>query len=185
MRKIIRIAVLLSVLFTVGSLNADNTDPTMDKLIVHGKNFAFAVKEPKGWLGDIDNAYRFKANIIFYPKNKVRPDTIVRIRVNQKVDENTAEDLKYDMEQYRKKFEDIQFRDLNVSNRVHEVFPKLFYMPDKFYAYVTYINPGLGKKMIFSVAMNIQKRVATEEEFKAYSAIVESIWLMTENVKMK
>jgi len=158
-----------------------------NSLIVYGSDFAFQVKEPKNWKGDIDNASKFGANIIFY-QGKLASNSnsaIISIRVNSKVDENTADDLAYDMKQYKAQYKDIKFKDISVLHPSYRVFPKLFYRPELFYEYVTYLNPGEKIKKIISASMHIQKREATSDELMAYKNLIQSISFLTDNISVE
>jgi hypothetical protein len=46
--------------------HAAAAEPKLDNLIVYGKGFAFAAKEPPGWKANAENASRLAANIAFY-----------------------------------------------------------------------------------------------------------------------
>ena len=156
-----------------------------DELIVYGDGFSFVVSEPANWTGDSSNAIKLNANIIFYTKQRSENPAIIRVRVNSKLDENTNEDLNYDMEQYKTKYPEINFKNISVTHPRYSVYPKLFYIPNDFYEYVTYINPGPDFNKMFSVSMNIQKREATEDEFNAYKKVIESLLFITEDVNIE
>ena len=79
-------------------------------LIVYGTNWAFAVGEPHGWVGDTQSAKLSHANIIFHRQGESAPDVAagIRVVVATKVDEDTTEDLAYDMNEYRKRYPAVQ-----------------------------------------------------------------------------
>ncbi len=149
----------------------------MDNLIIYGDNFMVSAKEPNSWKGDSTNASAYHANLVFYRNNETiqNAKTVIRILIADKTDENTIEDLKYDMESYRKQYPKVQFKDIPVKHHGYQTFPKLFYVADSFYEYVTYLNPGTKHRYNISVSMNIQKTEATKEDMQAYSSIIESI----------
>jgi hypothetical protein len=160
--------------------------PKLNSLIVYGDGFAFGVKEPDGWRGDTDAiASKFHVNVVFSPVDKSgSPDVTIRVRASKKVDENTIEDLNYDMDSYKKDFPNAQFQDLNVAHGEYKTFSKLVFVPDKFYEYVAYLNPGRGRPFILSVAMSTHKRPASQEELKAYEDILKSLaWLSAPGFK--
>jgi hypothetical protein len=152
----------------------------LDRLLVYGDGFIFGVKEPDGWKADINNAAKLDANILFYRSNESFSNhgSFIYIRINKKVDENVGEDLKYDMKQYSDKYPKIQFGDISVSHASFALYAKLFYEPNKFYEYVTYINPGRGKPITVSATMNVQKQEASAEELTAYKQVVSSLILI-------
>jgi hypothetical protein len=160
--------------------------PPLNSLIVYGEGFAFGVKEPQGWVGDTQNSHNFDANIIFYKKSETAENAkaLIRILVAKKADENTKADLEYDMEGYKSKYSNIKFKDIDVSHPTYKTFPKLFFVPDTFFEYVVYINPGEGVPQLYSVSMNKQKKEATNEELEAFRSIVRSILMISKDLKI-
>lgn len=154
--------------------------PKLNSLIVYGEGFAFGVREPDGWHGDTDElARKYHVNVVFSPASGSGEDDVtIRVRLNKKVDENTIEDLNYDLKGYREEFPAAQFQDLSVAHAEFKTFSKLVFIPGKFYEYIAYLNPGAGRPFIFSVAMSAGKKPATDEELKAYQAVLGSlVWL--------
>lgn len=178
-----RAVVFLLAALAISGIPAERLDAAESMtagMIVYGDDWAFAVKEPKGWTGDTRNAVKLNANAIYYRSTETfnTMSTIIMVRVFSKIDENTANDLANDMELYRLRFPKVKFEDLKVSHPTYRIFPKLFYVPDNFYEYVVYLNPGGTYKHAVSVAMNIQKRRATEKELKVFQKIVGTIIFM-------
>ena len=173
---------LLTCLLTQTSFAGDvpHAEKKLDSLLVYGQGFVFSVKEPEGWRGDTENAARFSANIIFYPSSQPlgRAKSIIRVSVANKTDENINEDLAHDMNEYRAKYPNIAFKNLAISHPEYKVFPKLFSVPDCFYEYVAYVNPGHSKKLMFSVSMNKQKMEASAFELDAYQKIIASLQML-------
>lgn len=95
-----------------------------------------------------------------------------------KVDDNTQEDLSHDMNGYKDQYGGIQFEDISVTHPSYRTFPKLFTVPGQFYEYVAYVNPGPGKKQMFSVSMNKQKTEATPHELNTFQEIIASLRLL-------
>jgi len=97
--------------------NAQQTQKLTD-LVVYGEGFCFGVKEPDGWRGDTDKvASKYQVNVVFLPSElSAGNDLTIRVRVNRKVDENTIEDLNYDLQGYRKDYPSAQFSDLNITH---------------------------------------------------------------------
>jgi len=92
------------------------------------------------------------------------------VRVNSKTDENTLEDLKADMRQYKQRYPKVQFAALDVTHAEYKTYTKLFAFPDDFYNYVAYINPGSG--FTLSVSMAKEKAPASQGELAAYANVV-------------
>ena len=152
----------------------------LNNMLVFGHGFAFGVQEPDGWHGDTDEiAKKYQANVVFQSQSEpAKDDVTIRVRVNNKVDENTIEDLNYDMDRYKKDFPNVQFSDLNVTHPEYETHARTAFVPNDFYEYVAYLNPGAGKQFILSVAMSKKSEPASDEELKAYEAVLKSIvWL--------
>jgi hypothetical protein len=103
---------------------------------------------------------------------------LIRIRVNPKQDENTAADLEEDIRGYRTQYPTVQFKNLAVRNPTYQCWARVFYVPGEFYEYVTYVNPGPNKLVLFSVSMNSQKSEATTKELEAYKSAVQSLTLL-------
>jgi predicted 2-oxoglutarate/Fe(II)-dependent dioxygenase YbiX len=99
----------------------------------------------------------------------------IRVRANEKVDENTTEDLKLDMEQYKKEHPKVQFAALDIVHPEYKTYPKLFFFPDDFYDYVAYVNPGASFRFTFSISMTKEKSPATEDELAAYTKVLKSL----------
>jgi hypothetical protein len=156
------------------------SSPKLKNLIVYGDGFAFGVKEPNGWQGDTGKiAARYDVNVVFQsPGEPPESDVTIRVRINKKVDENTIEDLNYDMEGYKQHFPGVQFSDLNLAHAEYKTFARVAFVPNQFYEYVAYLNPGPGKRFILSVAMSKKGAPASESELKAYETVLKSIaWL--------
>jgi len=152
----------------------------LDQLLVYGDNFLFSVKEPTGWQGDTATAEKFQSNVVLHEATQPVDslDGLIRVRLNDKTDENISEDMEADIRSYRAEYPKIQFRDVAIKNPAYPAVAKVFYVPGKFYEYVTYMNPGLGKPFIFSVSMNSQKSEATAKQLAAYESTLASLKLL-------
>jgi len=169
----VRLACLIA-LFVSGAVQAQQK---LDSLLVYGDNFIFSFKEPDGWVTDTEHATEYQANALLYPKSQSwqNADGMIRIRVNGKTDENVEKDVAADMSDYRQHFATIQFRDIAVSHPTCHVFPKVFFVKNTFYEYVTYVNPGPQSALMFSVSMNKQKTEATQSELTAFQKVISSL----------
>lgn len=179
MRIILKIIFVFLIFNT--KLFGQTTDSTkMKSLIVYGDDFSFSVKEPNNWIGDIDNASKYYSNIVFYKsiKDLNNGGALIQVLIFKKQDENTIEDLKYDVDKYKKKYTDIKEKDIQIVHKDYQCFSKIVLVEKKFTQYISYINPGEKYKNGFSVSMNISKRDATEDERQAFEKIIESLWMM-------
>jgi len=165
---------------SVSGVVSQEPTPTdkLDRLIVYGDDFAFSVKQPKHWNADTgDLAREYDVNIVFTPVHN-EEKTNIRVRVNSKIDEDTAKDLNYDMKQYKKNFPNCKFAELSLKHPKYKTFAKLVYEPSTFFEYVAYINPGPNSKFAYSVALSRMSRPATAEEFEAFETVLKSLqWL--------
>jgi hypothetical protein len=155
-----------------------------DALLVYGEGFAFSVKEPRGWRGDIEAAQKYGANIVFFPEaaESRSANVTIRLRVSQKVDENTAADLEADRDAYRREHPQVQFGELRSRHLRYETFSALFYQPGTFYEYVSYLNPGPKYGIILSVAMSKVRSSATESELEAYEMVLDSVTVVSDSL---
>jgi hypothetical protein len=123
----------------------------LDQLLVYGDNFIFSVKEPPGWKGDTTSAAKFQSNVILHETGQP-PESfsgLIRIRLNDKADENTSADLEEDMRGYKAQYPKIQFKDLAMKNPRYLCLAKVFYVPGEFYEYLAYVNPGQESPFFF------------------------------------
>jgi hypothetical protein len=166
------VLIILPLLVTAG--DAQNT---VNRLIQFGDGYRFGVTEPDTWVGDTRDAGKYSADIIFYRKGQDTrsPYGLIRVRVGKKVDKNTAEDLAYDMKGYKEQFPDVQFAELPVTHRQYRCFSKLFFVPNQFHEYVTYVNPGPSAHYLLSISLSTQSEAASEEELAAYETVVSSL----------
>jgi hypothetical protein len=163
--------------FTDAQTSTPASKDKLDRLIVSGDGFAFGVKEPDQWSADTGElARKYHVNIVFAPGNAGQAkDVTIRVRLNSKVDENTIEDLIYDMSQYKKEYPKAEFKDLSVTHPEYKTFAKLVYVPHQFYEYVAYVNPDPVSKFTFSVAMSKKSEPATPDEVKAFESVLKSL----------
>jgi len=175
-----RIRTLLALVLAAVVCSPVGTGAPLDRLLIYGDGFSFAVAEPPGWRGSIEEAERLSSNVVFYRRGESADAAIalVRVRVNDKTDENIAADLQADMDGYRTQYPKIEFRELAVAHPTYAAVAKLFTMPGQFYEYVAYVNPGPGKSWIFGASMNKQRSEATKEELAAFKAVVASLELL-------
>jgi hypothetical protein len=172
MRAISQLFILFAMLLETGAQAADR----LDNLLIQGENFSISVKEPMGWQGD-SNTSADHGNLVLHRMNESHQNAkaVIRVLVANKTDENTIEDLKYDMASYRKQYPKVQFKDISVKHPEYSTYPKLFYVDTDFYEYVTYLNPGKSYPYIICVSMNLKKKEASKEDIEAYSSVIESL----------
>jgi len=164
--------------FTICGQTNDNEK--MSGLIIYGDGFMFSVDEPDGWKGDIENANEYFSNVIFFKSDEGLKNAIALIQVSifTKHDEKTEKDLRFDVETYKQKYTNLKQQDFSVTHVEYKCYSKLMYVEEEFYQYTVYINPGTKFKSGLSVAMNIPKRPATENELKTFQQIITSLKML-------
>ena len=150
-----------------------------DRIIVHGDGFTFGVKEPPAWRADLVHAPRFGAHVLFYQtKHALRGNaTLIMVRVSRNAANDAAHDLQSDMDDYRRRFGGVAFRDLAVSHPEYACVAKELAVENLFHEYLTYLSPGRGRTERFAAALNTEA-AASAAELEAYRAIVESLGLV-------
>src|SRR2546422_8728470 len=129
-----------------------------DRVIVHGDGFTFGVKEPPAWRADLGHAPRFGAHVLFYQtKHALRGGaTLIMVRLSTSAANDAAQDLQSDMDDYRRRFGGVAFRDLEVSNPEYACVANDFAVESLFHDYLTYVRPGRGRTERFSVALKTE-----------------------------
>jgi len=153
-------------------------EPKRHVLDVSGEGFAFAVKEPPGWFADTTIAREFGANVIFYPAAgdpHSAGTPVIRVLVVTKISEDTGADLKNHIDHYRSRYRNVEFRDSAATHPRYRAYAKRFCVPGKFCEYVTYLNPGPGSRLLFSVTLNRPGQPATSLELAGYTKVVASL----------
>jgi hypothetical protein len=186
--RILAAILTAALLVSIATAQSDNSPApkNIDTLLVYGDGFLFSVKEPDGWHCVCDEqASQYNVNAIVLPSDEQSRahHVAIKVRVNQKSDENTIEDLKADMQQYRRKYPKVQFADLSVAHPEYKTCAKLFLFPNDFYDYVAYVNPGPRTWFTLSVSMSKEKVPATKAELAAYEKVLQSLNVFTKDVK--
>lgn len=172
---------LLSAIYTQNSYGQSNEIKNDRNLIVYGDGFIFGLTEPVGWKGDIANAREFYSNIIFYKNDEVLENASAIIQVSSfgKQDEKTNKDLQYDINSYQQQYKNLKLQKFSAIHKEYKCYSKMMYVENEFYQYTVYVNPGPEYSSGLSVAMNIQKRAATEIELSAFQQIIASLAMLS------
>src|SRR5271155_3896418 len=90
----------------------------LDQLLVYGDNFLFSVKEPAGWKGDTATAENFQSNVVLHEATQPIESLagLIRVRLNDKTDENISADMEDDIRTYKAQSPKIRFRDIAIKN---------------------------------------------------------------------
>ncbi|MDH4164451.1 MAG: hypothetical protein OEW15_17445 [Nitrospirota bacterium] len=194
MRKIFALLVFfISIAFAAPAAYAeipglpDEQERKAGPLVVFSDDLIFSVKEPEGWTGDIENAPKLSAGVVLYRSSETieKHTTLIAIRISRKVDENTAEDLAHDMQQYRSLYPDVEFLTLKTPHPSYRTYAKLFAIKNSSYQYVSYVNPGRESPYLFIVTMGSLKKKAAEADLKAFQQIVGTLDFLEAKPKHK
>jgi hypothetical protein len=94
---------VLTAVFLAASFHADGqSTESFNSLFVYGHGYAFQVREPEGWRGDIKRiAAQHAVDAIFLPFSGIHSgDVSIRVKVTRKIDDNTIEDMNHDLQFY-------------------------------------------------------------------------------------
>ena len=178
MNKLFKIFVLFVLsLTTMTSFGQTKDTSKMEVLMVYGDSFIFSIKEPNGWIGDTKMAKKYYSKIVFYTSisDFNNGGALIQVLNFYKQDEQTENDLIYDINSYKKDYKNLLEQELMVEHKDYKCFSKLIYVTNSFYQYIVYVNPGQKYKSGITVSMNISKRPAREDELKAFREIVSSL----------
>ncbi len=151
-----------------------------DRVVVHGDGFAFGVKEPPAWRADLGHAGRFGAHVLFYQsRHALRGGApLIKVRLTKTSSGDAAGELQRDMDDYRKRFSSVAFRELDVTHPEYRCVAKEFTVEELFHEYLTYVNPGPRRPERFAAVLDTEG-AASPAELEAYRAIVGSLLLLS------
>ncbi len=152
-----------------------------EQIIVETDEYQYSLLAPQHWASDMENAADILCDVAFFPdtfsiESAVESgEPIIQVTAFEKQDENTIEDLNYDLTQYKKEYAGVKFAVLNIKHPSYKTYSKLASEEGVFYQYLTYINAGSNFPNAISVAMNTAEHPATEAQIKAFEAVVASL----------
>ena len=126
------------------------------------------------------NARDFDAEMVLYMNNDSvnKGGALVQLVSFPKADEETGEDLKADIEQYKGNFPELVEEDFSTQHPAYGCFARCLYVEGDFYQYLVYVNPGANFKRGVSLALNTSKRRPTDEELRGFRQIVYSFVML-------
>src|SRR2546425_2180239 len=136
-----------------------------NRVIVHGDGFTFGVKEPPAWRADLGHAPRFGAHVLFYQtKHALRGGaTLIMVRLSTSAANDAAQDLQSDMDDYRRRFGGVAFRDLPGSHPEYACGAKEVAVASLFHEDPTYVSPRRGRAERFAAALHTQAAASAAE----------------------
>ena len=155
-------------------------EPSADHVVVRGDGVAFGVRPPPAWRADRGHASRFGAHVLFYQNRHALKGnaTLILVRLNRNATSDPGAELQRDMEDYRKRFAEVAFRDLEVSHPEYRCVAKEFTVEKLFHEYVTYVSPGARRPERFAAALDTEA-AASPAELEAYRAVIGSLVLLS------
>lgn len=165
-----------------------NDSLDMNSGIVYGKDHAFSITAPKGWVLDNQSGVNQGLHAVFYPKEGSWDKLVSVMYVNtthKDVEGNeTIEKLiSHDVSQFKKNSPSIEIEDspsiVTFDNK--EVIIKKFF-DDKNYEAVGYLDE---KKIIVILVLTSRDEQDFEESLSAFEELVKSYYLISEDVEIK
>jgi hypothetical protein len=154
---------------------------TKERVVIENDEYQYSLLAPKDWDSDMENAADIMCDVAFFPdtfslESAVESgEPIIQVTAFEKQDENTVEDLNFDLEQYKKEYAGVKFAAITIKHPSYKTYSKLASVEGVFYQYLTYINAGTNFANAISVAMNTAEHPATEAQIKAFEAVVASL----------
>ncbi len=154
---------------------------TTERIVIENDDYQYSLLAPKGWDSDMENAADIMCDVAFFPatfslEGAVESgEPIIQVTAFEKQDENTIQDLNFDLEQYKKEYAGVKFAAIDIQHAFYKTYSKLAFVEGVFYQYLTYINAGSKFSNAISVAMNTAEHPATEAQIKAFEAVVVSL----------
>ena len=139
--------------------------------------FSYNFDKPNNWVLDSLNSAEYLAHSAIY-KNKNDYENggpLIQVFAFKKQDENTIEDLKFDVLSYERKYSNLKQKELNIKHSTYGTFCKEVYVEESFYQYIVYLNPGEEFEFGISVALNINETELDNTDFEIFKNLVESV----------
>lgn len=165
-------------------------EKNMNSGIIYGKNFAYSLTAPDGWVLDNTSGVRDGFDAVFYKKGGSWSKSLAVMYTNTaslEVKAHQSLDLliKYDNDDFIKNYpdilitngEDIVLRDGNLA-KVKYLYGKSY----KNYEAVAYIDAG---KTCILIVLSSRSKDEYESSLTAFVNLVKSYWFMTDKVQNK
>lgn len=167
----------LLIITTFFSLITVNSQTEKNRITNTYKGFSYSFTKPKNWVLDSINSASYLAHSVLF-KSKTdynKGGLIIQLLAYKKQDENTNEDLDYDVNSYKFKYKNLKEKEFKINHSLYKTFSKEVYVEGSFYQYIIYINPGKIYKYGISVALNINKNEIDAKDLNIFKEIAESI----------
>ncbi|CAM1344857.1 hypothetical protein [Tenacibaculum amylolyticum] len=144
------------------------------------EGFSYSFTKPQNWVLDSTNAANYLAHSAIF-KSKVDYDNgglIIQLLAYKKQDENTNEDLDYDVNSYKNRYKNLKEKEFKINHPNYRTYSTELYVEGNFYQYIVYINPGKEYKFGVSAALNINKNELDQKDLETFKEIIKSIQVL-------
>ena len=155
-------------------------------MMIYGEGFSFILTEPINQTGNTQDAGQYGVNVYFIQNgfNFKNSPCIIYTRVMTKSGSNIKDDLEYDMMEYKQKYPDIKFIDLELEGIQYKYFAKIYKMTNGNSDYCCYIDTGDKNQLYFIFVMTGDSKTC-EEEKTTFNELVKSFTWMTDDVSVQ
>ncbi len=178
--------ILALLIFTLASLGLFSQN-NMNTGIIYGKNHAFSLTAPEGWVLDNESGVSQGLHAVFYKKGETWADAIAVMYANTaSLDDRaykTLEQLiKYDLKNFKKNYHDIIVTDEKDIVIKDSVIAQVKYLSGKSYGNfeaMAYIDAG---KTGIIIVMTSRTKDGFENSLTAFKSLVQSYFFLADNV---
>ena len=139
--------------------------------------FSYSFEKPNNWVIDSTNTAQYLAHSAIYKSKKDYDNggSLIQVFAFKKQDENTIEDLNFDINSYKERYVNLKQKDLKINHTSYVIFSKEVYVDSEFHQYIVYLNPGKEFKFGVSVALNINKTALSNTDLEIFKNLVKSV----------
>jgi hypothetical protein len=151
----------------------------MDYLLIFGNGWMFNVKEPTGWTGHTEDAYRYRVNAYFClgKKTFIKSPVVMHIRINSKRGDTLQQIINSDIADYRKQHKKLELQEFPINELGYEVLSKKYSYDDKTIDYVCLLDPDKDSPLYLVFVLNGPKEESPKYEKDFLSLIRSFSWL--------
>lgn len=177
MKKALWRAMLLFLVATVCSSQ-------MDHLLIFGDGWMFNVKEPTGWTGHTEDAYRYRVNAYFClgKKSFNKSPVVMHITINSKRGDTLQQIINSDIADYKKRHKKLELQEFPISELGYEVLSKKYSYDENTIDYVCILDPNKDSPFYLVFVLNGPKEESPQYE-KDFLSLIRSFSWLGGNVK--
>jgi hypothetical protein len=166
------------------SLAAAIGSSQMDELLIYGNGWMFNVKEPTGWTGHTEDAYRYRVNAYFClgKKSFNKSSVVMHITINSKRGDTLQQIINSDIADYKKRHQKLELQEFPISELGYEVLSKKYSYDEKTIDYVCILDPNKDSPFYLVFVLNGPKEESPKYE-KDFLSLIRSFSWLGGNVK--